>query len=139
MDIVKGYSSAAAVATAARPVVNAQPLPQDITAAVKTPDVGVVAMNGSEATNNEQATNKDEKKDQLSKKNVEEITDGLNDFMQSINTDLRFVLHRKTDQLMVQVVDIKTNKVLREAPPKEILDTLAKIRDLVGALLDEKA
>lgn len=139
MDIVKGYSSAAAVATAVRPVVNAQPAQQDITAAVKTPDAGVVAMNGSEATNNEQATNKDENKDQLSKKNVEEITDGLNDFMQSINTDLRFVLHRKTDQLMVQVVDIKTNKVLREAPPKEILDTLAKIRDLVGALLDEKA
>jgi flagellar protein FlaG len=138
MDIVKGYSSAAAVATAVRPVVNAQPVQQDITA-VKTPDAAVVAMNGSEATNNEQATNKDENKDQLGKKNVEEITDGLNDFMQSINTDLRFVLHRKTDQLMVQVVDIKTNKVLREAPPKEILDTLAKIRDLVGALLDEKA
>lgn len=138
MDIVKGYSSAAAVATAVRPVVNAQPVQQDITA-VKTPDAVVVAINGSEAANNEQATNKDENKDQLSKKNVEEITDGLNDFMQSINTDLRFVLHRKTDQLMVQVVDTKTNKVLREAPPKEILDTLAKIRDLVGALLDEKA
>ncbi|SHI96700.1 flagellar protein FlaG [Propionispora hippei] len=138
MDI-KGYSSAAAVATAMWPAVNAQPLQQDVTAVVKTPDVVVTAVNGSETTSNDQATNKDENKDQLSKKNVEEITDGLNDFMQSINTDLRFVLHRKTDQLMVQVVDTKTNKVLREAPPKELLDTLAKIRDLVGALLDKKA
>lgn len=133
---VKGYSSAAAVATAVRPMVNMQ---QDVTTTIKTLDRAVAAVSSSDVANNEQAANRDENKDRLSKKNVEEITDGLNDFMQSINTDLRFVLHQKTDQLMVQVVDLKTNKVLREAPPKELLDTLAKIRDLVGAFLDKKA
>lgn len=75
---------------------------------------------------------------QLDKKDIERITEELNDFMQSINTDIKFVLHQKTGQLMVQVVDMERQKVLREAPPKEILDVLARIRDFVGALLDKK-
>ena len=69
---------------------------------------------------------------------METVTDGLNDFMQSLNTNLKFVLHQKTDTLMVQIVDIKSQKVLREAPPKEILDVVAKIHDLIGALIDQK-
>lgn len=74
----------------------------------------------------------------LPKEDVQKIADGLNDFMASINTDIKFVLHQKMKELMVQVVDTKTHKVLREAPPKELLDTLARIRDFVGALLDKK-
>lgn len=82
-----------------------------------------------------------EQKDETShlrKEDIENITEGLNDFMQSINTDIKFVLHQKTDTLMVQVVDMEKHKVLREAPPKELLDVLARIRDFVGALLDKK-
>ncbi|WP_094603821.1 hypothetical protein SPSIL_042310 [Sporomusa silvacetica DSM 10669] len=74
----------------------------------------------------------------LSTEKLEGITDGLNDFMQYLNTNLKFVLHQKTDRLMVQIVDIKSQKVLREAPPKEILDVVAKIHDLIGALIDQK-
>ena len=77
--------------------------------------------------------------DRLNKNDIENITEGLNDFMQSINTDIKFVLHQRTGTLMVQVVDMEKNKVLREAPPKELLDVLARIRDFVGALLDKKA
>lgn len=76
--------------------------------------------------------------DNLSREKMENITDGLNDFMHSLNTNLKFVLHQKTDTLMVQIVDIKSQKVLKEAPPKEILDVVAKIHDLIGALIDQK-
>lgn len=86
----------------------------------------------------EQSSVKTDARNQLNKTEVEEITEGLNDFMQSINTDIKFVLHQKTDVLMVQVVDMEKHKVLREAPPKELLDVLARIRDFVGALLDKK-
>ncbi|TWH45238.1 flagellar protein FlaG [Sporomusa sp. KB1] len=74
----------------------------------------------------------------LSTEKLENITDGLNDFMQYLNTNLKFVLHQKTDRLIVQIVDIKSQKVLKEAPPREILDVVAKIHDLVGALIDQK-
>jgi len=74
----------------------------------------------------------------ISTEKLEGVTDGLNDFMQSLNTNLKFVLHQKTDRLMVQIVDIKSQKVLKEAPPREILDVVAKIHDLIGALIDQK-
>jgi flagellar protein FlaG len=94
------------------------------------------AVSNTDAAKQQDVEQNKEKK--LNKKDVENITDGLNDFMQSINTDIRFVLHPKLEELMVQVVDTHSNKVLRESPPKEILDTLARIRDFVGALLDKK-
>ncbi len=40
---------------------------------------------------------------------------------------------------MVRLVDDKTQKVLKEFPPHEFLDMIAKIREHVGILLDTKA
>ncbi|SDD77202.1 flagellar protein FlaG [Sporomusa acidovorans] len=82
-----------------------------------------------------------EKKDEtklLPENEVQDMTDELNDFMEYINTDIRFVLHQKTETLMVQVVDVAKNKVLREAPPRDFLDSLARLHEFVGALLDKK-
>jgi Uncharacterized flagellar protein FlaG len=74
----------------------------------------------------------------LQENEVQDMTDELNDFMEYINTDIRFVLHQKTETLMVQVVDVAKNKVLREAPPRDFLDSLARLHEFVGALLDKK-
>lgn len=75
---------------------------------------------------------------QLSSKDVKNITQELNKFLELMNSDLKFVIHEKTKQLIVQVVDTRTQKVLKEFPPHEFLDTMAKIRDYVGLLLDKK-
>ncbi|HWQ89284.1 MAG TPA: flagellar protein FlaG [Desulfitobacteriaceae bacterium] len=66
------------------------------------------------------------------------MTQEMNKFMQLLDADLKFVLHEGTKQLMVQVVDTREQKVLKEFPPHELLDTMAKIRDYVGLLLDKK-
>lgn len=67
------------------------------------------------------------------------ITKELNKFMTYLNADIQFSLHEKTQRLVVKVVDTKENKVLREFPPKELLDTIANIREYIGVLLDKKA
>ncbi|MPN54839.1 hypothetical protein SDC9_202516 [bioreactor metagenome] len=59
--------------------------------------------------------------------------------MEMINSDIQFQLHEKTKQLIVQVVDMRDGKVLKEFPPHELLDTMAKIQEYVGLLLDKKA
>jgi flagellar protein FlaG len=104
------------------------------------PQEDMVVKNSSSSLVNKEPykTEKTGDADKCSKESMETVTDGLNDFMQSLNTNLKFVLHQKTDTLMVQIVDIKSQKVLREAPPKEILDVVAKIHDLIGALIDQK-
>lgn len=81
----------------------------------------------------------DQEKKQLSRDELSEISQELNKFMQLLNANIQFALHEKTQRLMVQVVDTKEQKVLKEFPPHESLDTIAKIRDYVGFLLDKRA
>lgn len=65
-------------------------------------------------------------------------TEDMTRLAQLLNTDIQFELHEETGRLMVQVVDIKEHKVIKEFPPHEFLDTVAKIREYVGILLDKK-
>lgn len=70
---------------------------------------------------------------------LEAMSAEMTKFMQLANSDIQFQLHEETKKLIVQVVDTKTNTVLKEFPPHEFLDTIAKIREFVGFLLDKKA
>lgn len=69
---------------------------------------------------------------------AEKITKALNQFMNEVNPNLHFKLHSETNTLMVQFVDEKNNKVVKEFPSHELLDVVGKIRDLVGSFLDKK-
>jgi len=90
-----------------------------------------------EANTNQMTENKTTK--QVSTEEVKTLTDEMNKFMQLINSDIQFVFHEKMQRLIVQVVDTKEGKVLKEFPPHELLDTMAKIKEYVGLLLDKKA
>lgn len=84
-----------------------------------------------------------EDKSSLAKKPVkkEELDNWLNKMnkaMEALDSSIRFKYHEKTKTLIVQVVDIATNKVLKEFPPHEFLDTKAKISEYIGILLDLK-
>lgn len=77
-------------------------------------------------------------KNQPSVKELECVTEELNQFMESMNTNIGFALHTKTKTLMVQVEDNKTHKILKEFPAHELLDMVSRIRDCVGVFLDKK-
>lgn len=145
MDIKSLSPVVTATAVAARPAISAPDAAatnggMDSALAANASLTNVAALNSKSGADNQGLTDRDRNGTvKLSKQDLQDITEGLNDFMVSMNTDIKFVLHTKMKELVVQVVDTKTHKVLRESPPKEILDTLARIRDFVGALLDKKA
>ncbi len=70
---------------------------------------------------------------------VKNQAQALTKLMQLMNADLQFEVHEETKSLMVKLVDVKTQKVLKEFPPHEFLDMIAKIRHYVGVLLDKQA
>jgi flagellar protein FlaG len=49
-----------------------------------------------------------------------------------------FIVHEETKRIIVQIIDQETGEVLNEIPPKKVLDLVARIRELVGLLVDEK-
>jgi len=85
--------------------------------------------------NEEQAEKTD--KDKL-KKELQKITEELNKAINPLNTTLKFKFNDKIEELMVQVVDTKDNKIIREYPSKEALKLMEKMREIVGMLFDKK-
>jgi len=65
--------------------------------------------------------------------------EALNDAVEYINRGLRFTIHEDTQRMMVRVVNIETNEVIKEIPPEEVLDTVARIREMIGLLIDKWA
>lgn len=92
----------------------------------------------SNQTNTVRQDAKTDKKD-VSRDELDSITKELNSFMENFNADLHFAIHEKTKQLMVQLIDEKNNKILKEYPSHEFLDMVARISDYIGVLLDKKA
>ncbi|MHB8125585.1 MAG: flagellar protein FlaG [Desulfitobacteriaceae bacterium] len=131
--IVNNYSSQSSVVSSAEGA-NSKPI------AMVKPEAAnskPIAMVKPEAVKDQMKSNKDV--NELTNDEISQITDRLNKFMEKIDTDLRFELHDKTNRVMVQVVDSKDQRVIKEFPPHELLDTLAAISDYVGVLLDKKA
>jgi flagellar protein FlaG len=88
---------------------------------------------------NSSTNGKEQMEKELTYDEARKETKEMNKFMKLLNADIRFILHEKTNTLIVQVVDSKENIVLKEFPPHEFLDTKAKIREYVGILLDKHA
>ncbi|GAB6074544.1 flagellar protein FlaG [Nautilia lithotrophica] len=76
-------------------------------------------------------------KDKL-KKELQKITEELNKALNPLNTTLKFQFNDKIEELMVKVIDTKDNRVIREYPPKEALELMEKMREIVGLLFDKK-
>jgi flagellar protein FlaG len=75
----------------------------------------------------------------LSETELTKVTDELNNFMGEMNTDIKFAWHYKTNQLIVQVEDSRSHRILKECPAHEVLDMVARMRDYVGGLVDKRA
>jgi Uncharacterized flagellar protein FlaG len=83
---------------------------------------------------------KDYSEKDYSEKDVKKAVDKLNKFLEDENTHAVYSTHDKfTNDIMVKIVDDKTNQVILEIPPKKILDMIAKMCETVGVVFDRKA
>ena len=88
---------------------------------------------------NKQTEKQNEKSQQeLPKDKIEEVVKGINDFIQPVNTSIRFVLHDRLNDYYVTVIDDKTAEVIKEIPSKKLMDTYADMLEFVGLLVDKK-
>src|SRR5690625_2173509 len=74
----------------------------------------------------------------INKQDVKTTVEKLNDFIDPLRTNLKFVFHEELHEYYVTVVDPLTNEVLREIPPKKMLDMYAAMTEFMDLLVDEK-
>ncbi len=54
------------------------------------------------------------------------------------NAEAVFGIHEKTNRVTIKMVDKETHKVIKEFPPDETLDMIAKVWEIAGIMVDEK-
>src|SRR5690625_6478551 len=60
--------------------------------------------------------------DSIDSADVLNVVDKMNEFMDPLRTNLKFELHEQLDEYYVQVINPFTNEVIKEIPPKKMLD-----------------
>lgn len=78
------------------------------------------------------AENKMQAPNEALKKAVEQIN------KKATNSEAIFGIHDATNRVTIKIVDKDTKEVLKEFPPEETLDMIAKAWELAGLLVDEK-
>lgn len=70
------------------------------------------------------------------KEKLQQAIDSVNEFLN--HSDSKFVFHEGLDQYFVQIVNTKTNEVVKEIPPKKLLDAFYEMQKLFGMTIDKK-
>ena len=70
-------------------------------------------------------------------------TDALKQAVEKINKKMsnsvaQYGIHEATKRVTIKIVDKDTKEVIREFPPEETLDMIAKAWELAGLMVDEK-
>lgn len=85
-----------------------------------------------------QAEQKANEKELIPKEKVKKAIDALNEFMTIQNRNSKFVMHDGLDRYYVEVIDAETEEVIREVPPRKLLDAFYTMQKFLGMIIDEK-
>lgn len=94
-----------------------------------TPIVSQITENGDQNSN--QQNNKQPQNEQI-RKAVEELNKKMN------NSEAVYGIHEETNRITIKIVDKETKETIKEFPPEQTLDMIAKAWELAGILVDEK-
>ena len=78
-------------------------------------------------------------KDEYSNIEISSLVSSVNKYVDAVsNNKVNFQYDESKDQHIVLVKDKDTNEVIREIPPKEMLDLLKNLEDITGIIYDNK-
>lgn len=83
------------------------------------------------------ATNIGEEQE-VSKEKLQQVVDAVNDFLETNNSTSKFMYHEGLERYYVTVVNRETDQVIKEIPPKKLLDAFYEMQKMVGMIVDEK-
>lgn len=89
---------------------------------------------GSTAEQQQDATGKE----QNESRRLKSAVDHANTTMKHAKTKCEFSYHEETKRVSIKVIDQDTKEVIKEIPPEETLEMIAKMWELAGILVDEK-
>lgn len=115
--------------------------------AVQGMDLKVESADNSAGSNNESAaqnfaqnqSKRAETEEQIQADNAK-IKKAISEMTKKVrsNAEAVFGIHEKTNRVTIKMVDKETKEVIKEFPPDETLDMIARIWEVAGIMVDEK-
>lgn len=69
---------------------------------------------------------------------LERIARILEQTFRLFNKRLKLTVNKEIERVVVKVIDENTDKVIKEIPPQELQRLIARIKETIGLLFDEK-
>ncbi|MDI2589733.1 flagellar protein FlaG [Psychrobacillus sp. NEAU-3TGS] len=104
---------------------------------VKTADIEPVEPISTQTESNS-LLKENVEREHLPAEKAKKMTDSMNKFLETTNTELRFKYHEELKTYYVTLINSKTDEVVREIPSKKLMDMYAAMRDFVGLFVDKK-
>ena len=70
---------------------------------------------------------------------VQTAVNKLNEFMEYSQRNSKFIFHEDLERYYVEVVDAQSQEIIKEVPPKELLDAYYEMQKLAGKIFDTQA
>lgn len=80
----------------------------------------------------------DSKKGMEQNSQIRKAVDEINKSIRGQQTEAIFGIHDDTNRVTIKIVDKKSKEVIKEFPPEQMLDMIAKVWEMAGIMLDEK-
>ncbi|WP_430790967.1 flagellar protein FlaG [Virgibacillus flavescens] len=74
----------------------------------------------------------------INREDIETVISNLNEFIEPLQTNLKFEFHDKLNEYYVTVINPITEEVIREIPSRKMLDMYAAMAEVMGLFVDEK-
>jgi flagellar protein FlaG len=72
------------------------------------------------------------------KSKVKDVVVKMNEMLDATNNASKFMYHEGLDRYYVSVVDRETEEIVKEIPPKKLLDAFYEMQKMLGMIVDEK-
>ncbi|GAB0168865.1 flagellar protein FlaG [Lysinibacillus sp. CTST325] len=76
--------------------------------------------------------------DEETKAKVQQAVNTMNQMLEVTHSAAKFVYHEGLERYYVTVVDQNTEEVVKEIPPKKLLDAFYEMQKMLGMIVDKK-
>lgn len=78
-------------------------------------------------------------KGNISEKDIKKAVDKFNKLLEDKSSHVEYEVYGKFNDLNIKIIDDKTKEVIKEIPPKKLIDMIDKLCELAGVFVDQKA
>ncbi len=86
----------------------------------------------------QESTPKTKDVQKLNPKEIKQTVKKLNENISRFDKGIKFSYNDTIKSLTVQVIDEKSGKIIREIPPKEVINLQKRLSEVVGVIFDSK-